>query len=615
MGRSLVVKVVAATAVVAASAVVALLVLPRHASSSRPLVSRYLAAWSAGDPTTMAHLLDAPPSDLATVAMSLVTSAPGSRASFTVTRATARSATYHADVALAGFGTFSWDDVLTVTKGRIRWAESDLYPALTGSQHLGLERQWPARAPILAYDGTPLVSQQQAVSVGLEPDRISNLGAVEGTLSKLLGVDPASVSRDLAAPGVRPNYFVPVVTVDLASYTALRPQLAPVPGVFFRHIVARESVAGPSQLLGTVGDITAERLRQLGAPYQAGDQVGITGLEAEYETRLAGRPTGDVEIVDGGNVVRTVAHVGGAAPQPVQVTLDAAVQRAATAALSAVAAPAALVAVDATTGDVRAVVSTPMSQQFNRALDGEYPPGSTFKVVTTAALLANGRTLATPASCPPHLTVGGRVFSNFEGEAPGAITLSRAFAISCNTAFIGLAAQLPPGAEATAAGWFGFNVRATVGAGGSYPAPSDGAEAAAQAIGQGRVTASPLQMAEVAATADVGQWHAPRLLVVPSTPAPTGPLPAPLGPAVVTTLRSLMRLVVTSGTGTAANVTGQVVFGKTGTAEFGGGTPPRTHAWFIGFRGNLAFAVIVEGGGVGGAVAAPLAAKFLAAAP
>jgi cell division protein FtsI/penicillin-binding protein 2 len=613
--RSLVLKVAVAAGVIAVAAGVAVLVIPRHGPSSRPLVSQYLAAWSAGDAVTMARLLDAPPSDLATVAMSLVTSAPGSRSSLTVTQATAGSATYHAAVVLAGFGTFKWDDVLTVARGRIRWAESDLYPGLVGSQHLELERQWPARAPILGYDGTPLVSQQQAVSVGLEPDHITNLATVQDALSKLLGVDPASVSRDLAAPGVRPSYFVPVVTVTLATYTALRPQLAPVPGIFFRHVEARESSAGPSQVLGTVGDITAERLQPLGPPYRAGDQVGLSGLEAEYETRLAGRPSGDVDIVEGGNVVRTVAHFGGVAPQPVQVTLDAATQRAATAALSGVTAPAALVALDAATGDVRAVVSTPASQEFDRALDGQYPPGSTFKVITTAALLANGRTPGTPASCPPRLTVDGRVFSNFEGEAPGGITLSRAFAISCNTAFIGLATQLPPGAEATAAGWFGFNVHPTVGAGGSYPPPTDPAEAAAQAIGQGRVTASPLQMATVAATVHAGQWHAPRLLIAPSTPAPAGPPPAPLDPAVVANLRALMRLVVTSGTGTAANVPGQVVFGKTGTAEFGSGTPPKTHAWFIGFRGDLAFAIIVEGGGVGGTVAAPLAARFLAAAP
>jgi cell division protein FtsI/penicillin-binding protein 2 len=81
------------------------------------------------------------------------------------------------------------------------------------------------------------------------------------------------------------------------------------------------------------------------------------------------------------------------------------------------------------------------------------------------------------------------------------------------------------------------------------------------------------------------------------------------------TLRTFMSEVVTSGTGRAAAVRGQQVAGKTGTAEFGTGTPPSTHAWFIGFRGNLAFAVLVEGGGVGGQAAAPIAARFLSAVP
>jgi cell division protein FtsI/penicillin-binding protein 2 len=122
-------------------------------------------------------------------------------------------------------------------------------------------------------------------------------------------------------------------------------------------------------------------------------------------------------------------------------------------------------------------------------------------------------------------------------------------------------------------------------------------------------------MATVAAAVDAGQWRSPQLFIIPTPTAPAGGEPAPLDPAVVADLRVLMRSVVTSGTGTAANVPGTIVSGKTGTAEFGSATPPQTHAWFIGFRGGLAFAVIVEGGGVGGRVAAPLAAKFAAAAP
>jgi cell division protein FtsI/penicillin-binding protein 2 len=89
---------------------------------------------------------------------------------------------------------------------------------------------------------------------------------------------------------------------------------------------------------------------------------------------------------------------------------------------------------------------------------------------------------------------------------------------------------------------------------------------------------------------------------------------APLNPTVVTDLRQMMADVVSGGTGTPAAVAGKPqLSGKTGTAEFGSGNPPATHAWFIGFQGDVAFAVLVEGGGVGGAVAAPVAGRFIAA--
>ena len=149
--------------------------------------------------------------------------------------------------------------------------------------------------------------------------------------------------------------------------------------------------------------------------------------------------------------------------------------------------------------------------------------------------------------------------------------------------------------------------------GGTFPKPIDRAELAASAIGQGRVLASPLQMASVAAAVASGQWHQPALTTQPA-PKITAKAPA-LGGDVVSTLQSFMASVVQSG-GTAAGAgLPSGTFGKTGTAEFGSGNPPPTHAWFIGYRGNVAFAVIVEGGGVGGRVAAPLAARFLDALP
>ena len=127
-------------------------------------------------------------------------------------------------------------------------------------------------------------------------------------------------------------------------------------------------------------------------------------------------------------------------------------------------------------------------------------------------------------------------------------------------------------------------------------------------IGQDRILASPLQMAGVAATVADGRWRAPRLAAGDPRRAA-----APLAPAQATTLRELMRAVVTSGTGTALASVGGEPAGKSGTAEYGGGDPPPTHAWFIALRGDLALAVLVEGGRAGGTVAAPIAARFFAA--
>ena len=322
-------------------------------------------------------------------------------------------------------------------------------------------------------------------------------------------------------------------------------------------------------------------------------------MQSAFETRLAGRPTGSVVIEAGPKTVKTVQTFKGRAPQPVTVTLDPKVQQAADTALADVTQPAALVAVDTRTGGIRAVVSKP-DHGFERALDGAYPPGSTFKVITSTALLAAGRTGSTPAPCPATLTVNGKEFKNFEGESAGALDLAEAFKISCNNAFIGLADKLPDDALAKAAARYGFNVHYRLPVpsyGGTFPKPSDGAELAASAIGQGRILASPMQMASVAAAVASGQWHAPSLT---TQPVPSDVSADGLDSDIASSLRSFMAGVTQPG-GTAGDAGLPAdTYGKTGTAEFGHANPPETHAWFIGYEGDLAFAVIVEGGGVGG---------------
>jgi cell division protein FtsI/penicillin-binding protein 2 len=142
---------------------------------------------------------------------------------------------------------------------------------------------------------------------------------------------------------------------------------------------------------------------------------------------------------------------------------------------------------------------------------------------------------------------------------------------------------------------------------GSVPADTDLVTRAADMIGQGRVEASPLAMAAVAAAADSGVARTPTLLpgLLPGTRLDE------IDPKVVTQLQDMMRLTVTSGTASVLNGPGIPVYAKTGTAEYQTGKSTGTNAWLIGYRGDLAFAVLVEHGESGGHDAAPIAAAFL----
>jgi cell division protein FtsI/penicillin-binding protein 2 len=203
------------------------------------------------------------------------------------------------------------------------------------------------------------------------------------------------------------------------------------------------------------------------------------------------------------------------------------------------------------------------------------------------------------------------VFHNAEGEAP-VKDLLHAFAESCNTAFIGLATRdlTAPDFPATA-GMFGLGKTPQMGLpafGGSVPQPSGPADLAATSIGQGRVLASPLDMAMVAAAADTGTARAPRLVTgAADDSAPPRPLPG----AAVTDLHQMMAQVVASGTAAGQGLPAGT-YAKTGTAEYGTGSPLKIDAWLIGFKGDIAFAVlVVDSGADGGPTGGPIAAKFL----
>jgi cell division protein FtsI/penicillin-binding protein 2 len=449
--------------------------------------------------------------------------------------------------------------------------------------------------------------------VGAVVSEVKNPRATARGLAEVLDVDARPILRQLRGGG--PQQFVEAIVLRRQDYAAVEGALSSVPDTTTLDGTAplAPTRAFARALLGTVAPATAEQLERLGAAYASGDQVGQWGLQSRFERRLAGTPSRRVVLRSAeGVAVETLFEREGRPGRRLRTTLDTRVQAAAEAALGARTDEAALVAVHPDSGDVLAVANRPTESSFDRAVEGRYPPGSTFKVVSTAALLRAGLDTNETVDCPRTLSVEGKLFRNFEGGAAGPVPFSQDFAQSCNTAFVSLAGRLSPDALTRAGRDYGLGPRLS-----SLPLEAPAAqippgrtavERAAAMIGQHEILTSPLSMAGVGATVAAGRWHAPRL--VASDPRRAGP---PLPPGERDTLAGLMRSVVTSGTGTAlAGVPGEPA-GKSGTAEYGGGDPPPTHAWFIAYRVDLALAVLVENGRSGGSVAAPVAAAFFEA--
>jgi cell division protein FtsI/penicillin-binding protein 2 len=524
-------------------------------------------------------------------------------------------ARYEASHDVEGLGTWTYSGEFEVVAigddWSVRWEPSVLHPEYVAGHSFRRTRFWPQRAPIQGPDGQDLAGEGDVVIVGIEPQRLDDPQDAVDAIDELTPATAADAEAVLARGDLRDDWFYPVVTMARSAYDEVRDELRPVPGLVFQEDSDRTGASpATEELVGHVDEVTEEQLEQLGLPYQAGDVVGRSGLEASLERRLAGSPGGAIVLVDeDGEEVTTLHEVSATEPEPVRLTLDMAVQDAAAAAFSGDDRAGGLVAIDAETGAVRAVVSRP-AEGFARAMTGQYAPGSTFKVVTAAALLANGVAPDDTLECPGEFNAGGRSFRNAADADLGTVDLTEAFAESCNTAFIGAAAELPDDALDETAERFGFgrepdSAYAVAGrrVPASFPPPADAAEAAAAAIGQGRVTASPLQMASVAATATTGVHRPPYLLAEDETDG-TEVLSAEDSARLV----ELMRAVVTDGTGTEVDVEGAV--GKTGTAQADGDVE---HAWFVGEYDGLAFAVIIEEGGAGGTEAAPLANRFLEA--
>ncbi len=383
---------------------------------------------------------------------------------------------------------------------------------------------------------------------------------------------------------------------------------------------------------------------------------GATGIEKAEDSIL----TGDDPSLF---VKRFTDTLTGREPRggDVVLTIDPAVQRAAYAGLRGL--RGAAVALDPKTGAILAMVSAPSydpnsltsfdgtairaaydgltkdpaNPLLNRAINQTYPPGSTFKVVTAAAALADGRTPESQVPSPtvldlPQTSVG---LKNFGGESCGGPTssIAEALRISCNTAFAALGLQLGAQKLRDQAKAFGLDddsltVPLPVSAS-RFPDDPNPPQLAQSAIGQFDVRVTPLQMAMVAAgIANGGEVMSPYLVQEVQAPdlsridlAQPKALSRATTPRVADELTTMMQAVVDRGTGTSAQIPGVAVAGKTGTAQNAPGAAP--HAWFIAFAPakdpKIAVAVLVENGGkdgsdaTGGRVAGPIAKAMMQA--
>ncbi|MEU6076104.1 penicillin-binding transpeptidase domain-containing protein [Micromonospora sp. NPDC047074] len=539
------------------------------------------------------------------------------------------------DWALPGQTRWAYDRQVRLSRSgddwQVIWEPALVQEQLTRGDRLGLRRDAATRAAVLDAAGRPIVAPRPVVRVGLQPGEVTDLPGLTRKLDTAFRairpaitppVDLADLPKRLA--DADPGAFVEVVTLREEAYRQIKTRIYDLPGTKFRsdRLELAPTREFARAMLGSVDAAQADDLAKHPDRYEAGDLVGHGGLQGRYDERLRGTP-GLTVITErpgpDGTLVPTGTEVFRSEPkpgQPLKTTLDVAAQNAADAALRAEKRRAALVAVRISDGAVLAAANGPGAAGENLAFTAQVPPGSTFKMVSALGLVDRGAvTPDTTVDCPRRYPVDGREFKNSDNFELGAVPFRTDFAKSCNTAFAALAPKLGPDGLAVAGRSLGLEGQWDVGLDvftGKVSANGGATEQAAAAIGQGTTVVSPLAMASATAAVARGRFEQPKLVLDPAPAQPAAPGPQ-LKAESVEAVKAMMREVVTAGSGSALrDVPGAPVHGKTGTAEYDD-NPAHTHAWFVGWQGDVAFAVFVEKGGASTATAVPAAERFLRA--
>ena len=569
---------------------------------------------------------------------------------------------------------------LTVVRlWHLQVTEGEKYRYLSENNRIRLKRVHATRGTILDRRGQILVDNRPSFDLVLVQEDTND---VEGTLvsvARLLGTDIGSFEAAITAARNRPPFEEVILSRDLdwESIAKIETHQFELPGVSVQVGPRRTYPFGAAaaHLLGYVGEVNQQELSTRKG-YHLGDLIGKAGAERYWESDLRGIDGGQqVEVDAVGRRLRVLSEVDEIPGNTLVLTLDRDLQLAAEDAMAD--REGAVVALDARNGEVLAMVSRPAfdpnlfargikGKEWNalvqdrkrplnsKAVQGTYPPGSTFKVIMAAAALEEGViTPFTSIFCGGGIWFGNRTFRCWRKGGHGSMNVHEALVRSCDVFFYQVGQRLGVDAIAEYSHRFGLGAPSGITleheSGGTIPSsawkrqrfgePWYPGETLSVAIGQGYVTTTPLQLANmIAAVANGGTVYRPQF--VKRVETSDGSLVFEQGPERARELgfkqstllqirQALSDVVNTSrGTGSNARLATIEVAGKTGTAQASkaGGErskqhgwlrEKRDHAWFVAFAPvtapEIAIAVLAEHAGEhGGTAAAPIARKVLA---
>jgi penicillin-binding protein 2 len=543
------------------------------------------------------------------------------------------------------------------------------------------------RGHILDRNGRILATTRPAYGVQIMPSDLRRADRTYAALGALLEVDPATLSETVGEPRGRARFQPVRLAGDLSedAYARVESHRFAMDGVLSdtrpRRLYEGGDIA--AHLLGYLGEIQREQLETRSfADYRSGEVIGQSGVERWLESELRGHAGGQNVVV---NVAgRVIEELDALEPEPghsAVLSIDYELQEAAARAflpdvLGEPEKMGAVVALDPNTGDVLALVSRPAfdPNDFaggvdattwkrltndpwrplqNRAISGQYPPGSTYKPFVAAAALQEG--VVGPHDhnfCPGHFRLGRRTYRCWRKAGHGSVAMHQALVRSCDVYFYETGLKLGIDRLAFFARGFGLGRQTEIALPQEKPGlvptswwkerrigePWQRGETVSASIGQGFNLVTPLQLAVAyAALANGGKLMRPRLLLrverrdgtVVEGPPPEIRGTVPVDPKHLAVVADGLRGVVNEvgGTGGRSRLPDVVVAGKTGTAQvvrlkhtedMADDEIPikfRDHAWFAAWAPfeapEIVVAVLVEHGGHGGSAAAPIARVVL----